>query len=1027
VVLSSELPIHRAPLDVSNVGETSFDHERAGPNLAKVTQRLSPALAATLPGLLTDSPDPESALILFDRLQDETTPEIRSLLNQHPQLAHYAIVIFGHSRFLGETLIQNPDILQPLLRPKALDQNLSRDEFRQSLARFRFRTQEKDVALLLARFKRREYIRILLRDVLRLAPLGETTAEISALSDVLLEEGLREASRHLLTRYDPPQHLDVNGRSAETPFAILSLGKLGGNELNYSSDIDLTYIFGDGPQDPKTSVSNREYFIRLAQKVTELLSRVTSEGPVFRIDLRLRPHGREGELAISLGQALRYYAAAAGDWERQALIKVRHSAGDAALTAQFIQGVQHHVYSEGAAEVQKPNLDVPQSTSTTTRLNFAAIKTALVAREKMQKHHRDAHMADKTPAGLDVKLESGGIRDIEFVVQCLQRMYGAREPWLRSGGTLASLHKLHDKRHISSREVQELTSAYEFLRHVEHRLQLREGRQTHHLPAAGPELRIVARSMQSFLRPEHRRLNLDLNSRFMDEVQQRMEAVAKIYQRIVYQQQVTERGEITTGDFQLQAGAEPDISERSGGSVLEHLARDAPNLYETATSSALDPTARKNLLRFLTSAFTSSERYAAVLRHADGVKRALSLFEMSDYLTDILVRHPEEIATVAGLADVPVRTGSGYLFESALGGGRAAVDPVFAYLASSSASHAEKMALLRGHFRHCVFAAGAKDILKPRSVYESLAETTSAAEDAIAAAWEMAGAPEGLAIMVLGRLGSCEFDLLSDADVIFVCKESEDEKSPGEEGQGQQRHDREALTRAASRVVQVLSAYTQEGMVFSTDTRLRPRGREGELLITPKQLTKYFAEEAEAWEALSFTKLRFVAGQRNLGERAASASRILFARFAADPDFPRAVRDMRAKQENADSSRNFKTSPGATYDIDFLCSFLLVKHGITQTGGTLRDRLWRCAAAGLLQKSDAGALDHAGELLRTVNHLVCLVVGRDAKWLPPNEHVRATVEKLTAKMLNREFSDGLEAEIDRTCREVRAICDRIVK
>jgi [glutamine synthetase] adenylyltransferase / [glutamine synthetase]-adenylyl-L-tyrosine phosphorylase len=630
----------------------------------------------------------------------------------------------------------------------------------------------------------------------------------------------------------------------------------------------------------------------------------------------------------------------------------------------------------------------------------------------MQKHHRDAHIADKTPAGLDVKLESGGIRDIEFVVQCLQRMHGAREPWLRSGGTLASLHKLHDKRHISSREFQELTSTYEFLRHVEHRLQLREGRQTHHLPAAGPELLIVARSMQSFLRPEHRRLNPDSNSRFMDEVQQCMGAVANIYQRIVYRQQGSERREITTGDFQLQAGAEPDIAERSGGQVLEHLARDAPNLYETATSTAFDPTARKNLLRFLTSAFTSSERYAAVLRHADGVNCALPLFEMSDYLTDILVRHPEEIVTVAGLADVPVRTGSGYLFESALGGGRAAVDPVFAYLSGSSATHAEKLALLRRHFRHRVFAAGAKDILKPRSVYESLAETTSAAEDAIAAAWEIAGAPEGLAIVVLGRLGSGEFDLLSDADVIFVCNEDQD---------------REALTRAASRLVQALSAYTQEGMVFSTDTRLRPRGREGDLLITPTQLAKYFAEEAEAWEALSYTKLRFVAGQRTLEERAAIASRSLFTRFAADPDFPRAVREMRAKQENADSSRNFKTSPGATYDIDFLCSFLLVKHGITQTGGTLRDRLWRCAASGLLQKSDAGALDHAGELLRTVNHMVCLVVGRDAKWLPPNEHVRATVEKLTAKTLNREFSDGLEAEIDRTCREVREICDRVMK
>ena len=148
----------------------------------------------------------------------------------------------------------------------------------------------------------------MLRDVLKIAPLAETTAEISALADVLIEEALREADSKLQRRHGTPQHLDALGRRVDTPFAILALGKLGGNELNYSSDVDLMYIYGDGEEPPRTPVSNREYFIRLAQHTTDILSRITREGPVFRIDLRLRPQGGEGELAIRLSQALTYYA-----------------------------------------------------------------------------------------------------------------------------------------------------------------------------------------------------------------------------------------------------------------------------------------------------------------------------------------------------------------------------------------------------------------------------------------------------------------------------------------------------------------------------------------------------------------------------------------------------------------------------------------------------------------------------------------------------------------------------------------------
>src|SRR5207244_2782561 len=250
----------------------------------RVSTRLSASLGSALPALLAESPDPDSSLLLFERLVTEASAEILRLLEAHPFLAHYAIAVFGSSRYLGETLVQNTDLLHTFLREKKLDRSFSHEEFSEALARFRSRSFERDNSLLLARFKRREYVRIMLRDVLKIAPLAETTAEISALSDVLIEEALREADSHLQRRYGTPQHLDALGRLVDTPFAILALGKLGGDELNYSSDVDLMYIYGDGEEPAKAPISNREYFIRLAQHSTEILSRVTREGPVFGID-----------------------------------------------------------------------------------------------------------------------------------------------------------------------------------------------------------------------------------------------------------------------------------------------------------------------------------------------------------------------------------------------------------------------------------------------------------------------------------------------------------------------------------------------------------------------------------------------------------------------------------------------------------------------------------------------------------------------------------------------------------------------
>ncbi|HEX3106364.1 MAG TPA: hypothetical protein VHQ22_18125 [Terriglobales bacterium] len=952
-----------------------------------VYKRLSPALATSLPSLLMESPDPDSALLLFDRLLNDGSSEIQRVIESHPFLAHYAIAVFGNSRYIGETLVRNPDLLQTFVREKKLDHSYSHDEFSEALARFRSRSFERDLSLLLSRFKRREYVRIMLRDVLRIAPLAETTAEISALSDVLVQDALREAESAMEHRFGLPQHLDAEGRAVTTPFAVLSLGKLGGNELNYSSDIDLLYLYGDGHESPTAQISNREYFVRLAQQLTEILSRPTAEGAVFRIDLRLRPQGNEGELAISVSNALRYYSETAHDWERQALIKIRYSAGSVALAREFIRRVQPQVYSE--------------------KINFAAIKTALVAREKIDRKRRK-QIAAGGDESTNVKVDRGGIRDIEFLVQCLQRVYGGAEPWLRSGGTLFSLQKLHDKRHISGHDFHELTAAYSFLRHLEHRLQLREGQQVHRLPGSEHDLQILQRSM-SGLTPGY---NLSDIAVF---VRERMAAVSEIYQRIIYQQQAATPQQENEGEFQLQTLPASATADQSNHRLLKQLVADAPELSQAI--AGLSSIGRKNLLRFLSSAYGSSERYAAVLRDQQAIARTSSLFESSDYLSEFLARYPDEVSTLAEINTPHPQFVGASLFDIAPGMFRESPfesqDATFNYIANSTTGYPEKMALLRRHFRHLVFTAGARDIAEKRSVYSSLAETTTAAEQAISAAFQIAGSPPGLAILALGRLGTREFDLLSDADLLFVCEASEN---------------REALTKSAEQIMQALAAYTQEGMVFAVDTRLRPRGAEGDLVVTPAQLESYFANEAQPWEALTYTKLRLTVGSPALGKQAAQLSESLFKRFAAYGGFPQAVREMRTKLQNATApAKSIRTFAGGLYDVDFLSSFLLVKNEIHPKTGTLRDRLWRCSAKGVLEKRDAALLDHAAELCRTVEHVLRLVTGRNGRWLPSAEHARHAVETLAAQILRREFPAGLEQEILNTFAQVRSIYDSVVK
>ncbi len=924
--------------------------------------------------LLPTTPNPDGTANQFQRLAEVGSAELMRLLDQHLSLVHYTAVVFSHSPWLGETLIQNPDLLYGFAREHSLDRTHSREELEESFARMRYRSFETDTAALLARFKRREYVRIMLRDLLGIATLAETTAEISALADVLIEEALREAGVHLQRRFGEPQRLDSENRIVGSRFSVLSLGKLGGSELNYSSDIDLLYLY-DGGEEPTTAeISNREYFIRLAQQLTELLSRHTREGSVFRIDLRLRPQGNEGEPAVPLAHAIHYYSRVAHDWELQAMIKARHSAGDVGLAREFVRAVQPFVY--------RPEV------------NFVAIKTALETRKKIGSHRRKGLLKEVSQTGIDVKVDHGGIRDIEFLVQCLQRVYGGSESWLRSRGTLFALQKLHDKEHISGKDFYNLTNAYEFLRHLEHRLQLRHGQQTHRLPQSRAELQGLARS----LTPEG--AAAPTPEEFVMHVQRRMAAVQEIYGRVIYREQTQDQD---TADFQLrpESVATPESTYTQ---MMQRLAVDSPRLREITARPDLSQHARRNLDRFLSSAGTTSERYGAVLRSPAAVERALAIFEHSELLTDILVRHPDAVVLLDEIEERSEDFEPGLFLEFDRNE-KTADDPVFTYVANGDVDRAEAMSILRQQYRRRVFLSGALDLFHRRDIFDSLKDNTAAADAAIKAALALAGTPDGFAVMSLGRLGTREFDLLSDADILFVCDSG---------------CNRTIIGRTAEQLMEALTAYTRDGTVFPVDARLRPHGREGELIVTPAQLEAYFKEEAKPWEALTYLKLRYVAGDRELAGHVLQSVQSGIAAIAGRTEFGTELSDVRTRLERSESPQNLKTGAGGSYDIDYIAGMLQARHRLWLVGN-LSERLQCLHTHGLLPEQQTQELIESARFLRTVEHLVRLVSGRTRKWLPVAEHPRRSVQKLLWTILSTSESFNPEirlAEVMRRNREL---------
>lgn len=444
-------------------------------------------LADLLPLLLeavSKTADPDQALNHWERLLSSVARSSwLEYLRSSPRMLDLLCSIFGNSEALAFTIIRDPMLVYWLAEDDVLSKPAARTGLQQALRKQLEHLKSRDLKLdVLRRFRRRQMLRIGVRDLLRLADVPETTGALSDLAILLIHAAYEIVDEDLRRLYGIPMHKNRQGRWVETGFAVIGMGKLGGHELNYSSDVDLIYVYEshEGETRPPKGrtkdqaaaigISNEEYFEILSRELTRALVEQTKEGYVFRVDLRLRAEGTVGQLARSLADYQQYYATRGAVWERLALLKAWPVAGSMEVGQEFLTNVRPFILGTSK---KKPDLNGVLS---------------IVEDVRTVKEMIDAKMADRGHERRNVKLGIGGIREIEFLVQTVQVLAGKCAPALLDRSTLGSLKRFAAGKLISSDELNRLTAAYTFLRDVEHKLQMVHDLQTHALPDELDEL-----------------------------------------------------------------------------------------------------------------------------------------------------------------------------------------------------------------------------------------------------------------------------------------------------------------------------------------------------------------------------------------------------------------------------------------------------------------------------------------------------------------------------------------------------------
>ncbi|HEX2500138.1 MAG TPA: bifunctional [glutamate--ammonia ligase]-adenylyl-L-tyrosine phosphorylase/[glutamate--ammonia-ligase] adenylyltransferase [Methylomirabilota bacterium] len=1001
--LDPALPL---PACLAALGRLGFgDPTGALANLRRLaeTPDVRDQLAPLLPRLLHHlgaSADPDMALNNLERLA-QTALDRRgfyTLLAAHPEAIPVLTTLLATSQFLADALIRSPQIVPWLLDPRVM-QARSREAMHAEVAGAcrPFRTEEARLHAL-RRVKRRELCRIGLRDLLGDADLVTTTLELSELADACLAQAWAMVEPALLERYGRPAHPAADGRRLPTGFAMIALGKHGGSELNYSSDIDLCFVYeAEGETEGPEVVSSRTYFARLAEQLVGALTTMTEEGTVYRVDLRLRPEGAGGPLALPLDAYRAYHATRGALWERQALIKARVAAGDERVGQAFLDLVREIVYRPGQEREALGEIRAMKN----------RIDRRLRARGQQERH---------------VKLGVGGIRDIEFHIQALQLLYGGQDPWLRERNSLRALHRLAERGYLSWEESGGLAHAYVFLRTIEHRLQILHALQTHTLPADPDELAKLARRLgYAGDRETAARTFLVDYDRTRRTVRAAFEGFFDAPAR-----EAPEAPPWTPAAVAAVRFADPERARQNLRLLWEGPAlvavpaavRTALRTLLPATLEALgtvpDPDAALDALeRFVATAGPRTAYLARLASTPPLLGGVLTLFTRSERLAQTLIARPELLDALGSAAGTAPRSARRL---------RAA----FRDFAAPGADTADRLRLFKQ--REELLIAWRDLVLgePPTRVAWALGEL---AEACLGIAWEhalaeartalgeplIAGRPVPALVVGMGKLGGRELDYGSDLDLVVLYG------GPSEAGPEAHVY----FDRVVDHLYTLLTAITRTGQVFRVDLRLRQGGKATALAHALGALDRYLGEEAALWERQALVRARPILGDPALARRFVALRRVrVFGPGLSDAERAE-IHRVRTRMElelarEGPGRIHLKFGAGGLVDVEFLVQVLQLTHGARH--GTLRTpstrlALARLGALAVLPAARAEKLLEAYEFLRRLLRSLRLAQARPADCLPTTGHVLARLAREAGQdsgrallARHREVAEGVRAE-----------------
>lgn len=872
-------------------------------------------MSSPLSSLLAASPDPASAEPFLARYL-----ELGGAVPRDEDGRALLVALLSNGGYLADILLADPRRFGTLAQDHWLRRPKPAALLQTEIAAACVGTRDfRDLQGRLRRAARREMLRLGARE-LGWGTTLEVARELSALADACLEAAVQYADAELRAGFGAP-----TSPEGAPGLVVLGMGKLGGEELNFSSDIDLIYVYAtdDGAAGTLTL---HEYYARLSQMVTRALGENTEDGIVFRVDLRLRPEGRSGAICNSLAACERYYETFGRTWERQALLRARPSAGDKALGARFLRTLEPFVY--------------PRSLHPDTVDEVLSLRRLFKARAG--------------DGGFDVKLGQGGIRDVEMVAQVLQLLHAGKRRELRERSTLPALAKLTLAGLLSGREERTLADAYRFLRRVEHRVQVEQGSQTHSLPADPAGLDRIARRLGY---PNGERFEAELSrwraavTAISNTLGEPAAAPPAVVMRLLDPASSREQIEADLSDSGFR-----DVPASADALEMVQSRMPAPWMKEVLGS----PDPDRALAHFRDLALRGSLGLFSLLREHPALVRMLaSLFGTSDRLSRHLLSHPamwEPLLEGLGAPDPGPE-----VWRTALPRRLEGLDEETA-LREMRRYQAEEILRIGLHD-----VAGNLDANAVSDQLTSLAQTCLSAalrqvSDRLAQRYGRPSAP--LTVMALGSFGARETRYGSDLDLVFLYG------GPGATDKGMDHQ--EWFARLAQRLIGTMGALMDEGRLYDVDTRLRPSGEQGLLVTTYASFDRYHHEDAAPWERVALLRARpvFVTGQGGQGEATADdQAEADFARLLEEVAYERAYDESalrtdllrirrRIEEERAQGpggAVHLRLSPGGLTDLEFMAAFLQLRHGRTDRGvrtSTPYAALARLTERGLLPEGE---------------------------------------------------------------------------